>query len=137
MGVTSFTLETINPWLMSDRMAESRPPPTPLTTISMVVSPIGFTFSDMAAMTFEDANGVAFLGPENPSDPADAQATRLPPRSVTLTTVLLYDALIYTFPSRSLWDFFPEDFGAITPFSTGVPACSATFFFPMVVNKSE
>ena len=39
--------------------------------------------------TGDQVGGVAFFGPEKPSDPADAQATTLPLRSVTVTTVLL------------------------------------------------
>ena len=46
-------------------------------------------FSTIAAMTFDEANGVAFFGPENPSEPADAHASTLPAVSVTVITVLL------------------------------------------------
>ena len=89
IGVTSLMERMLKPWLMSDRMAESRPLPMPFTTTLTSFGPVFWIFSTIAAITFEEANGVAFFGPEKPSDPADAQATTLPLRSVTVTTVLL------------------------------------------------
>ena len=48
-----------------------------------------WNFSTSAAMTFDEANGVAFFGPEKPSEPAEAHAITLPVMSVTVITVLL------------------------------------------------
>ncbi len=74
---------------MSDRIAESLPLPTPFTITETVSGPVAFIFSAIAAITFDEANGVAFFGPENPSDPADPHAKTLPVLSVTVMTVLL------------------------------------------------
>ena len=78
IGVTSLIDNTLNPWLASERIAESRPLPTPETSTSTLTNPVFFTFSASAEMVLEAANGVAFFGPENPSDPAEAQARTLP-----------------------------------------------------------
>ena len=74
---------------MSERIAESRPLPIPFTMIEISLGPLAWIFSVIAEMTLEDANGVAFLGPEKPREPADAHARTFPVTSVTVTTVLL------------------------------------------------
>lgn len=89
IGVASLMEIISNPWLIRDLIAESRPPPIPLTITSTAWGPLAFNFSAMAAITLEEAKGVAFFGPENPREPAVAQARTLPARSVTVITVLL------------------------------------------------
>src|SRR3989338_7354587 len=66
---------------MSDLIAESRPLPAPFTTTSTEIGPPFRSFSASAATIFEAANGVAFLGPLKPREPAVAQARTLPERS--------------------------------------------------------
>lgn len=95
----------LNPWLARERIAESLPPPTPFTITSTSVGPLFFSFSARVAITFVDAKGVAFLGPEKPKDPAVTQAIIFPPASVTLTWVLLNDVLMYTLPRSIFLDF--------------------------------
>ena len=125
---------------MSDLMAESLPLPTPLTIIETVSGPVFFTFSEIAATTFDEANGVAFLGPENPREPADPHAKTLPELSVIVITVLLYEALIYTFPSATFLDFFAPEADRATADSTPALSLSASsddcvviFFLPIVL----
>src|SRR3989344_5764542 len=90
IGVTSCMDNISNPWFANDRIAASRPEPTPRTNTWICIGPDFLSFSVNAPTIFEAANGVAFLGPENPSDPADAHASTFPFSSVTVTTVLLY-----------------------------------------------
>jgi len=54
--------------------------------------PMDFNLSAIAAMILEDAKGVAFLGPENPKEPAEADVMTFPAMSVTQIRVLLYEA---------------------------------------------
>ena len=123
---------------MSDLIAESLPLPTPLTITETVPGPVIFIFSAIAAITLDEANGVAFFGPENPSEPDDPHAKTLPELSVTVMTVLLYEAFMYTFPSLTFLDFL--DPAADRAIADSTPAlslsalsedCVVTFFFPM------
>lgn len=75
-------------------MAESLPLPTPLIKTSISSLPTVFNFSTMAETTLEAANGVAFLGPEKPIDPAEAQAKTSPLLVVAVIIVLLKEELI-------------------------------------------
>jgi hypothetical protein len=59
-------------------------------------------FGERSDDLLRDANGVALRGPPKPSEPAEAHAITLPCASVTVTTVLLYEALMYTLPA---WNF--------------------------------
>lgn len=89
IGVTSLIERILNPELAKDLMAESLPAPTPETITSISTGPDLATFSPMAATILEAAKGVAFFGPEKPSDPAVAQAKTPPLSSVIVIIVLL------------------------------------------------
>lgn len=70
-------------------MAESRPPPMPFIITSTSVGPVFFNFSLKVLIIFDEAKGVAFLGPEKPIEPEETQVIKFPLTSVTLTKVLL------------------------------------------------
>ena len=61
MGVASLMDRILNPWLRSDRMAESRPLPMPFAMTEMFTGPVGLIFSEIAATTLEEANGSGLL----------------------------------------------------------------------------
>src|SRR3989344_257325 len=138
IGLASRRDATVNPCAPeSVRMTESRPDPTPFTTTCSWNGPVFWIFSSTTAVTFCAAKGVAFFGPENPSDPADAHVITFPDASVTVISVLLYDACTYTCPlSTFLDDCLAAVFATVSAAfsSTRVSAdCCTTFFLPMVI----
>src|SRR3990167_6374716 len=74
IGVTSLIEITVNPFAFKARIAASRPDPTPLTKTETSVSPYCFTLSAASFTITDDAYGVDFFGPRNPTVPADDPA---------------------------------------------------------------
>jgi hypothetical protein len=82
----------------------------------------------------DDAKGVAFLGPEKPSEPAEAHARTLPARSVTVIVVLLYEAFMYILPSCTFLERATGAAAGALPPPVFISADGVvTFFFPMDV----
>ncbi len=92
IGVMSFIDTTLNPFAFRDRIAESRPDPTPFTKTFISLSPVSRTFSAADLTITLAAYGVDFFGPLNPQFPALAQARVFPFKSVKVIIVLLYVA---------------------------------------------
>ena len=73
-------------------IADSRPDPGPLTSISKLSIPFSLICSATVSAAFWAAKGVLFLDPLNPWPPALDQARVFPCLSVTLIRVLLKEA---------------------------------------------
>ena len=77
------------PAAASDRTADSRPGPGPLTLTSTCLIPCSRAAFAQASPATWAANGVAFLAPLYPNAPAELQAMAFPCSSVMVTIVLL------------------------------------------------
>ena len=80
--------------LMSDRIAESLPVPMPFTITSTILRAGRLDLFGDRRDDFRRGERRRFLRPRKPSEPADAHASTLPVISVTVITVLLYEAFI-------------------------------------------
>src|ERR1700730_7047542 len=99
IGVVSRIAVTRIPALLIARIADSRPPPGPLTRTSHCCMPASIARRAASKAACCAANGVPFREPRNPRAPDDDCATRLPSRSVIEIIVLLNDAAIYAIPT--------------------------------------
>ncbi len=84
-------------------MAESRPPPGPLTLTWIVRMPMSRAFFAAVTEACCAANGVPFRDPRKPSDPALDQQTTLPSGSEIVTIVLLNVAWMYACPLGTIF----------------------------------
>ena len=80
------------------RIADSRPPPGPLTCTSTVRMPTALAPWPALMAVCVAANGVPFREPLNPIAPALDHATTAPSVSATVMIVLLNDAWMCTVP---------------------------------------
>src|SRR5437870_6082249 len=94
------------PALAIARIADSRPPPGPLTRTSHCCIPAScacFAATNAACCA---ANGVPLREPRKPREPADAWAIKLPSRSVIEIIVLLNEAATCTIPTGTFFFSF-------------------------------
>src|SRR6185295_2450272 len=92
MGVVSRIVTTRIPAFAIARIADSRPPPGPLTLTSHCCMPASCAFLAASKAACCAAKGVPLRDPRNPRAPADDCATRFPSRPVMEIIVLLNDA---------------------------------------------
>ena len=90
--MTSVILLIFNPHEFKDLMADSLPPPGPLTLTSKLIIPKSFAALPAFSAAICAAKGVLFLEPLKPEPPEVAQHTVLPCLSVIVIIVLLKDA---------------------------------------------
>ena len=89
IGVVSRIAVTRIPAILIARIADSRPPPGPLTRTSTSRIPASTAFLATSEAACWAANGVPFRDPRNPRAPDDDCATKLPFASVIEISVLL------------------------------------------------
>ena len=94
MGVLSRIEVSSNPCEASERIADSLPAPTPLTTTEIRETPTRFAFSAVASATREAAKGVDFFVPLKPIAPAEVCANTSPFSLVKEIMVLFHVARI-------------------------------------------
>ena len=82
------------PHEFNDLIADSLPPPGPLTFTSKLIMPNSFAAFPAFSAAICAAKGVLFLEPRKPEPPDVAQQTVLPCLSVIVIIVLLKDAFI-------------------------------------------
>src|SRR5690348_7599771 len=92
IGVTSEILVILRPQPLSERTADSRPGPGPLTRTSSVLTPCSCAATPAFSAATCAANGVLLREPRNPLPPAVAAESTLPCRSVIVMIVLLNEA---------------------------------------------
>ena len=97
-GVTSVILLIFKPHEFNDLIADSLPPPGPLTFTSKFIIPNSFAALPAFSAAIWAAKGVLFLEPRKPEPPEVAQHTALPCLSVIVMIVLLNDACICAIP---------------------------------------
>src|SRR5215211_3366229 len=111
MGVVSRMTVTRMPALLMARIADSRPPPGPLTRTSHCCIPASCAFLAASHAACWAANGVPLREPRNPRAPEEDCATRFPSRSVIEIIVLLNDAEMYAIPlGIFFFSFFRKTF---------------------------
>jgi hypothetical protein len=66
------------PFVMNERIADSRPDPTPLITTEISFIPIAAALSARTSPIFAAAKGVPFFAPLNPREPDVDHASALP-----------------------------------------------------------
>src|SRR5680860_501206 len=88
-GVLSLIEEMATPLEINERIEDSRPEPTPLTTISISFKPAAIALSANCSATFPAAKGVPFLAPLNPREPEEDHKTAPPLSSAKSIVVLL------------------------------------------------
>src|SRR5437762_464367 len=98
IGVVSRIVVTRMPALLIARIADSRPPPGPLTRTSHCCIPASCAFFAASHAACCAANGVPLREPRNPRAPEDDCAIKFPSRSVIEIIVLLNDAAMYAIP---------------------------------------
>src|SRR5262249_22377420 len=89
IGVTSRMVLMSMPLACSERIADSRPAPGPVTSTSRVRMPASRAATLAFCAAIWAANGVPLREPLKPTLPADDQPTTLPSGSVRVTMVLL------------------------------------------------
>ena len=94
----------LSPHELRDLIADSLPPPGPLTFTSKFIIPNSLAAFPALSAAICAAKGVLFLEPLKPEPPEVAQQIVLPCLSVIVTIVLLKDecmcaCLLYTSPS--------------------------------------
>src|SRR5207244_12908109 len=104
--VVSRIAVTRTPALLIARMADSRPPPGPLTRTSACCIPASTAFLAASYAACWAAKGVPLREPRNPRAPDDDFAIRLPSKSVIEIIVLLNDAAIYEIPAGKFFFSF-------------------------------
>src|ERR671932_2640398 len=117
MGVVSRMTVTRIPALLMARMADSRPPPGPLTRTSHCCIPASCAFFAASQAACCAANGVPLREPRKPRAPEEDCATRFPSVSVIEISVLLNDAEMCTTPTGMFFFSFLRK----------------VFFFPVVL----
>ena len=122
MGVVSRMVVTRMPAFAMARIADSRPPPGPLTRTSHCCIPASWALRAASYAACWAAKGVPFLKPRNPRAPADDCAIRLPSRSVIEIIVLLKEAAMCATPTGTFFFsflrktfFFPPAFAIYIP----------------------
>ena len=100
IGVVSRIEVTRIPELLIARIADSRPPPGPLTRTSTSRIPTSEALRAASEAACCAANGVPLREPLKPRAPDEDCATKFPAVSVIEISVLLNDAAINTFPSE-------------------------------------
>ena len=98
IGVVSRIVLTRMPALAIALIADSRPPPGPLTLTSHCCIPASCAFFAASNAACWAAKGVPFREPRKPLEPEDDCAIKLPSRSVMEIIVLLNDAATCTIP---------------------------------------
>src|SRR5882757_8310410 len=96
-------LVTLRPEAFSERTADSRPGPGPLTRTSRFFTPCSAAAVAARSAATCAANGVLLREPLKPQEPAVDQDRALPWRSVMMTMVLLNEA--WTWATASLTFF--------------------------------
>src|SRR2546421_1300764 len=99
MGVVSRMTVTRIPALLMARMADSRPPPGPLTRTSHCCIPASLALFAASYAACCAANGVPLREPRKPRAPEEDCAIRFPSVSVIEISVLLNDAAMWTMPT--------------------------------------
>src|SRR5579872_6305908 len=122
MGVTSEMFAILKPMLCSERTADSRPGPGPLTCTSRFFTPYSCAAMPAFSAATCAANGVDLREPRKPEPPEVAQHSTLPWRSVMVMMVLLNDACTCAMPSTTVFLTFLR--GA--PAAGAVPAAAAS-----------
>lgn len=89
MGDTSWIMVISRSQFVSARIADSLPAPGPFTKTSTDLKPCSFAAFAAVSAAICAANGVLFLDPLKPSEPALDQEIALPCASVMVTRVLL------------------------------------------------
>ena len=87
--MTSVILLIFNPHAFKDLIADSLPPPGPVTFTSKLIIPNSFAALPALSAAICAAKGVLFLEPLKPEPPEVAQHIVLPCLSVIVTIVLL------------------------------------------------
>src|SRR3979490_1539929 len=87
------------PALLMARIADSRPPPGPLTRTSHCCIPASVALLAASYAACWAANGVPLREPRKPRAPEDDCAIKLPSRSVIEIIGLLNDAAIQAIPT--------------------------------------
>jgi len=126
------------PALLIARMADSRPPPGPLTRTSHCCIPASVARLAASYAACCAANGVPLREPRNPRAPDDDCATRLPSRSVIEIIVLLNDAAMYAMPTGIFFfSFLRKTFflPAVVAFAIRNYFLPGAFFFAMVARR--
>ena len=138
-GVTSLIEVTTRPFACMERIADSRPEPTPRTNTATSRKPYGLAFSTTLFTMIEAAYGVAFFGPLNPTAPAEDHASTLPVKSVRVMMVLLYVAWMYARPvGTDRAAFLLRDRGAdFAGFPSAAVSTGVSFFFSSSVIYHE
>lgn len=108
----------ISPADCSERIADSRPEPGPLTRTATFCKPRSIAALAAFAAACPAANGVLLREPLNPTRPQVAQVMTLPKLSVNVMMVLLKEALICATPTASTFSFFFVRFFSV--FAKGV-----------------
>src|SRR6185436_13210878 len=98
IGVVSRIVTTRIPAFAIARIADSRPPPGPLTLTSHCCMPASWAFFAASYAACCAAKGVPLRDPRKPRAPADDCAIRLPSRSVIEIIVLLKEAATCAMP---------------------------------------